>query len=342
MKRFFVLLIAVMVAYYIFSGMSTDSREVMDLKAQITYDSYTNFVSDVDGWWGYREGEVLHYTGEGINDFKIKVNASEPVLSVGDMLAVYEDGGDTLYVYDMSGKELWEYKAGGSIEDVILKPGENIFILYLKDRIFYMIELNNDGKKVNEWIASNDFVMGCDLGGGTMYVASANTDELGGRITAYTKKGELIWAQELPGLIPFQVKAFEEGVSVILDKKVMSLSSKGKTMMERDMAVDYGCIGYDGSIYGGSNGTLNGLAVDGRELFSIKLPGIDGVYPDDEGVVVLSGRSITQYDTRGKAIASYEAMRDIDYLVPVSGKKKILAVGRSGADLVEVPLGVLK
>ncbi|MDI6600186.1 MAG: hypothetical protein QME46_00200 [Thermoanaerobacteraceae bacterium] len=343
MKRFFFLLIAVISVYYLFSGMNSGSSEAMSLKAQISYKSYTDFIPDINGYWGYRAGEVLHYAEDGINDFAIKVNAAKPVLSSGDLLVVYDAGGDVLYGYDKHGKELWEYKAAGSIEDVVLKPGDNILMLYLKDKMFYINELNNEGKKLGEWVASNDFVMDYDFKGDIAYVASANTsDSIGGRITAYTKKGDLLWAQELPGFMPLKISASDEGVSAILDKKVMAVSSNGKVLFEKEMAAEYGCIGEDGTMYVGSGGSLQGLAIDGRELFSIRTPGIDSVYPMDKGAVVLSGRSITYYDSRGKATASFDAMRDLDYLVPMEGKRRILAVGRSGADLIELPSRVLK
>lgn len=338
MKKFFLLLIAVLGIYYLYSGVTDVKTEIMSQAAEISYGSYTNFIPDKDCFWGYRTGEILHYTEEGINDFTIKVNVAEPVIAAGDLVIMYDKGKDTLYGYDRQGEEQWEYKAAGIIEDVRTRPGENIFMLILKDNVFYMTELNGQGKKMNEWVASNNFVMDYDFIGDTVYVASVNTsDRLGGRITAYTRGGNLIWAEELDGLVPLIVGAWDGGISVILDKKVMAISAKGKVIFEKESKADYGCIGNDGSIFLYDGDNLYGLATDGRSLFKANIAGIDGLYSSDKGVWVLSGRSVRLYDFGGKAVASYDAMKDIDYLAVMTGKGKILAVGRSGADLVELP-----
>lgn len=338
MKKFFLLLIAVLGIYYLYSGVTDVKTEAMSQAAEISYGSYVNFIPDKDCFWGYRSGEILHYTEDGINDFTIEVNAAEPVIAAGDLIVMYDRGRDTLYGYDRQGKELWEYKAAGTIEDVRTRPGENIFMLILKDNVSYMTELNGQGKKINEWVASNNFVMDYDFFGDTVYVGSVNTtDTIGGRITAYTRAGDLIWAEETEGFVPLIVGAWDGGVSVILDKKVMAISAKGRVIFERESKPDYGCIGSDGSIFLYGGGNLYGLASDGRQLFTVNTEWIDGLYPSDKGLWVLSGRNVTLYDFGGKAAASYDAMKDIDYLAVMMGKGKVLAVGRAGADLVKLP-----
>ncbi len=343
MKKYFWLLIAIIGLYYLYSGFTGAETEAMNLSSEITYDTYTDFIPDTDCYWGYRAGKVLHYTADGINDFTISVNAAQPVISVGDLLTVYDEGKDELYGYDRHGEELWEYKAGGSIEDVKTSPGENIFMVYLKDSVHHMAEINGKGAKLNDWVASDDYVMDYDFSGDTVYVASANTsDKLGGRITAYNRSGDLIWSQELAGQVPLMIRATDEGVSAILDKKVLAVSAKGKMLFEKELKADYGCIGEDGDIFAYAEGNLYGQAMDGRSLFKVSLPGVERVYPEGSGVLALAGRTVSLYGPDGRAEATYDAMKDIDYLVPMKGKGKILAVGRSGADLITLPQGGVK
>ena len=341
MKKFFLLLIVIVGGYCLYSGFTGANIEAMNLSSEITYDIYTNFIPDTDGFWGFRSGKVMHYDKDGKCDHSISVNADEPVIASGDILTVYDGkGGDVLNGYDRHGKELWSYNAGGNIEDVKIKRGDNVFMVYLKDNVHHMAELNERGAKLNDWVASDDYIMDYDFEGDMVYVASANTSKkLGGRITAYDRGGSLKWAQELDGCVPLMVKATDEGISAILDKKLLSLSDNGKKVFEKDMDSDCGCIDDDGNIFVCAGGRLYGQAAGGRSLFKMNLSGAHSVYPAHKGVLVLGDRTVRLFSPGGKVIASYDDMRDIDYLVPLKNKDRALAVGRSGADLITLTQG---